>query len=77
MLRFNQATILGTAIKIVSSHHGFGWDFWSAVCMNYNIVALFLVDFVLNTDRETIYFLLYTQPTKELGKSFAKRRISL
>ena len=46
--------------KNVCSHHGFGWDLWSAVCMNRNIIALSLVDFVRNTNRETIYF-IYTQ----------------
>ena len=28
--------------------------------MNYNIIALFLIDFVINTNRETISF-IYTQ----------------
>ena len=72
-----QATLLGKAIMFHSSHHGYGWDLWSdrsALCTN-NIISSFIVDSVMNTNREKIYSFLH-KTFQAIGWTICKRAIS-
>ena len=48
---------------------------WSAVCMTYNSIALFHVDFVMNTNREILYF-IYTQNCPRIQVNNVQNKIS-
>ena len=44
---------------------------WMGLMMNYNIIALFLVDFVMITKDNLLYFFLH-KTLKESGKRYPK-----